>query len=82
MERLENIFDDINALHRNGCIGELFTRLLKAKEIIAALKTAIKNVPTNEYGRAQQEGCDSCGAWDCFLEELDIWQKQALKNNP
>ncbi len=34
MERLENIFDDIETLYRNDCIGELYTRLLKAKEII------------------------------------------------
>lgn len=52
------------------------------KEVVAEnkrLKKAIKNVPTGEYGRAQMEGSDSCGAWDSFLEKLEVWKEQALK---
>lgn len=43
------------------------------------LKEAIDNVPTEEYGRAEREGCDSGGAWDSFLEKLSDWKQQALK---
>jgi hypothetical protein len=45
----------------------------------AKLKEAIKNVPTNEYDEAQNDGCDSCGAWDCFLEALQEWKEQTLR---
>ncbi len=43
------------------------------------LREAIRNVPTDEYNQAQDDGCDSCGAWDCFLEKLEEWEKEALK---
>jgi hypothetical protein len=37
-ERLKNVFDDIHTLHRNKCTGELFTHLLKAKEVVEKLQ--------------------------------------------
>lgn len=43
------------------------------------LRKAIQSVPTDEYGEAQSDGCDSNGAWDCFLESLAKWREQALK---
>ncbi|KKN77622.1 hypothetical protein LCGC14_0358970 [marine sediment metagenome] len=45
--------------------------LCEALEV--ALK-AIDNVPISEYGKAQDDGCDGVGAWDCFLETLNEWE--------
>lgn len=58
---------------------ELGKSLQNAWKTIEQLRKAIKNVPTSEYGRAQDFGADSCGAWDCFLEKLEEWKKRALK---
>lgn len=51
----------------------------RLEQRIKELEEAIRNVPTEEYGEAEREGCDSSGAWDCFLEALEKWQDQALQ---
>lgn len=45
---------------------------------IAELEAALKTIPFGEYSEAQREGCDSNGAWDCFLEAADEHIKKAL----
>ncbi len=59
-------------------IEELETESEKDKEI-EGLREAIRNVPTEEYGEAERDGCDASGAWDCFIEKLDKWEEQTLK---
>jgi len=70
--------------HHKNCphYPESFSKrfdLLKAEN--KRLRDAIKNVPTSEYDEAQKDGCDASGAWDCFLEALEKWEKQALEND-
>ncbi len=46
------------------------------------LRAAIANVPISAYGEAQREGLDCNAAWDCFIEEIIIWESQSLKDSP
>lgn len=46
---------------------------------IKELEEGIGNVPTGEYGEAQREGCDSNGAWDCFIEALIKWENKLVE---
>ena len=77
-KRLETVFDDIHTLHRNKCAGELFTRLLKAKEIIEKLQEQ-GNLLT--YGLLQERQKTSALLEACEFAKSQIKkgsQKKAL----
>ena len=77
-----NVCPECHSVIHEDCetqISEADGKILELQAEIKRLEEAIKNVPTSEYSEAQREGCDSNAAWDCFLEELAKWKKQALK---
>ena len=39
------------------------------QEEIERLKEALDHPPFQSYGDALREGCDSDGAWECFIED-------------
>lgn len=45
------------------------------------LRDAIKSWPCGTYYKAQDDGCDSVGAWDCFVEAMQEWSEQALNDS-
>jgi len=58
--------------------SKLVAEAIKLKQRIEKAVVQLKDTPTREYYKAQDDGCDANGSWDCFLEKFTKWKEQII----